>query len=63
MAKIIYPDKEWEVPANTTVRDAVQKGGLNPETVLPVRDGKLITYDTHLQANDVIRLVAAISGG
>jgi sulfur carrier protein ThiS len=63
MPKIIYRDKEWEVPTNITVRDAITKGGLNPETVLATRDGKLITEDVHLQADEVIKLVAVISGG
>jgi sulfur carrier protein ThiS len=63
MPKIVYRDKAWEVPTNITVRDAVRKGGLNPETVLATRDGKLITEDVHLKADDVIKLVAVISGG
>ena len=63
MPKIIYRGREWEVPANISVRDAVQRAGLNPETVLAVRDGKLITHDTHLQVGDVIRLVATVAGG
>jgi sulfur carrier protein ThiS len=63
MPKIIYRDKEWEAPINITVRDAIKKGGLNPETVLATRDGRLITEDVHLQPDDVIKLVAVISGG
>ncbi len=61
--KITYRDKEWEVPTNITVRDAIKKGGLNPEMVLATRAGKLITEDVHLQADDVVKLVAVISGG
>jgi len=63
MPKIIYRDKEWQVPANITVQDAIKKGGLNPETVLATRDGKLVTEDVHLKAEDVIKLVAVVSGG
>ncbi len=63
MPKIIYRAKEWEVPTNITVRDAIMKGGLNPETVLATRDGKLITEDTHLKADDLVKLIAVISGG
>jgi sulfur carrier protein ThiS len=61
--RLVFRDKEWEVPTNITVRDAIIKGDLNPETVLATRDGKLITEDEHLQAEDVIKLVAVISGG
>jgi sulfur carrier protein ThiS len=63
MPKIIYRDKEWEVPPNITVRDAIKKGGLNPETVLATRAGQLITEDDHLKVNEVVKLVAVISGG
>jgi sulfur carrier protein ThiS len=63
MPRIIYRDKEWQVPANITVQDAIKKGGLNPEIVLATRDGKLIAEDVHLQVDDVIKLVAVISGG
>ena len=63
MPRVIYREQEWEVPANITVRDAITKGGLNPETVLATRQGKLITEDVHLQAGDTIKLVAVISGG
>ena len=63
MPKIIYRDKEWEAPTNITVRDAIKKGGLNPETVLATRNGKLITEDIHLKSDDVVKLIAVISGG
>jgi sulfur carrier protein ThiS len=61
--RVVYRDKEWRVPTNITVRDAIKKGDLNPETVLATRDGKLITEDVHLKAEDVIKLMAVISGG
>jgi len=63
MPRIIYRDREWQVPVNMTVRDAIRAGGLNPEVVLATRDGKLITEDVHLRADDAVRLVAVISGG
>ena len=63
MPKIVYRDREWEVQTNITVRDAIKKGGLNPEAVLATRNGKLIAEDVHLQADDTIKLVAVISGG
>jgi len=61
--KIIYRDKQWELRGGMTVRDAIRKVGLDPEAVLATRDGKLINESTILKEDDVIKLVAVISGG
>lgn len=61
--KIIYRDKEWELPGGMTVRDAIRKVGLDPEAVLATREGKLINDSTILNEEDVVKLVAVISGG
>jgi sulfur carrier protein ThiS len=61
--KITYRDKEWELEGRWQVRDAIKKVGLIPQTVLAVRDGKLLTGDVMLQEDDEIKLVAVISGG
>lgn len=63
MVKIIYRDKEWEVKAGMTVRDAILKVGLNPLAVLALREGKLIHENTILREGDVIKLVSVVSGG
>jgi sulfur carrier protein ThiS len=63
MVKVVFRDKEWELRAGMTVRDAILKAGLHPLTVLAVRDGKLINEATITRRGDVIRLVAVISGG
>jgi sulfur carrier protein len=56
-------DKTYDVPAGMTVRDALRRLDLEPESVLPVRDGQLITDDELLREGETIRLVAVISGG
>jgi len=61
--RLVYRDRQWELPAGMTVRDAIIKCGLNPELVLAVRGGKLINEATILKAGDEIKLVAVISGG
>ncbi len=58
-----YRNKQHEMPAGMTVRDAVKKIGLHPETVLAVVDGKLITDDTVIREGMQIKLVAVVSGG
>ena len=61
--KITYRDEEWELEGRWRVRDAIKKVGLIPQTVLAVRDGKLLTGDVMLEKDDEIKLVAVISGG
>ena len=63
MVKLIYRHEDWEVKAGMTIRDAILKVGLNPEAVLPVRDGHLINEDTKIRNGDVVKLIAVVSGG
>jgi len=63
MIKLKYRKQEWELEGKFTVRQAIEKVGLNPESVLAVRDGELITEDVRLYDGDEVRLVAVISGG
>jgi sulfur carrier protein ThiS len=63
MVKVIFRDKEWELRAGMTVRDAILKVGLDPQAVLAVRDSKLINEATILQNDDTVKLIAVISGG
>jgi sulfur carrier protein len=61
--KITYRDREWELQGRRRLRDAIEEVGLVPQTVLAVRDGKLLTEDTMLEEDDEIKLIAVISGG
>jgi sulfur carrier protein ThiS len=61
--QIVYRDKRWELPGGMTARDLLKKLDLPSDTVLVVRDGKLVTDDTILRDDDHIKLVAVISGG
>lgn len=61
--KIKYRDKEYEVNAGMTVRDAIKKVGLEPEAVLAVMNGQLVTDDTIIKEEMKIKLVAVVSGG
>jgi sulfur carrier protein ThiS len=63
MIKLKYRKQEWELDGKFTLRQAIERVGLNPEAVLAVRDGELITEDTRLRDGDEVRLVAVISGG
>ncbi len=62
-AQLKLRDKIYEVPSGMTVRDALLRLGIEPESVLPTRQGELITDDERLLEGEVVRLVAVISGG
>ena len=62
-ALLTLRDKEHEVRAGMTIREALKRLEINPDTVLPTRDGELLTDDEILKEGDRIKLVAVISGG
>lgn len=61
--RLTLRDKDYEVRAGMTVRDALLHAGLTPESVLATRQGELLTDDEILREGEEIRLVAVISGG
>jgi len=63
MVRVIYREKTWDVKPGSTVRHIIKKAGLNPESVLAVRDGKLINEEILTQDGDTIKLVTVVSGG
>lgn len=56
-------DKVYEIRSGMTVRDAMLKHEIQPEAVIPTRNGELITDDEIIAEGETIRLVAVISGG
>ena len=63
MTTLVHRGRRFEVPAGSTLRDAIRKVGFSPEAVLATQNGELITDDRILKAGEEIRLVAVISGG
>ena len=63
VAKLFLRDKVYEVRAGMSLLDALKKINIVPESVIAVRDGKMITDDEILHPDDEIKLVAVISGG
>jgi len=62
-ATIILRNKVHEVKHGMTVRKALQKLDIEPDSVLVTRNGELLTDDEIIKENDVIKLVPVISGG
>jgi sulfur carrier protein ThiS len=63
MISVTYRNNHWDVPGNITVHDLLMTIGLNPESVLTLKDGKLITEKTRLGEEAEIKLVGVVSGG
>lgn len=63
MVKLFLRDHEYEVRSGMTLLDALKKNNILSEGVLCTREGELITDDEILRDGDVIKLIAAISGG
>ena len=63
MIKITYRNRQWELPGRQTVREVILAVGLNPATMLAVRNGKLVLDSEMLGDDDELKLIAVISGG
>jgi sulfur carrier protein len=62
-AKLRNPDREVEVAGDRAVREVLGELGIDPDTVLVIRDGELITRETRLADADVVEIRPVISGG
>jgi sulfur carrier protein len=61
--KLRNPDREVEVTGGQSVRDVLAELAVNPDTVLVIRAGELITREQRLGTDDEIELRPVISGG
>jgi sulfur carrier protein len=57
------PDREVEVAGGRTVRDVLGELDVNPDTVLVIRGGELLTRETYLTHADELEVRPVISGG
>lgn len=55
--------QEYEVRAGMTLREALKRCNILPETVLATRQGELLTDDEILKEGDEIQLLSVHSGG
>lgn len=63
MPTIILRNKEYQVKSGMTLAHAMEKIGVNRESVIPTRNDEIVTDDEILKEDDVIKLIAVISGG
>jgi sulfur carrier protein ThiS len=61
--RVTYRDKTWEFDESMFVQQLLKRLDLLPDSVLVVRNGTLVTEDQRLLAEDVVKIVAVVSGG
>jgi sulfur carrier protein ThiS len=57
------PDRELDVAGGRTVRAVLAELEIDPDTVLVIRDGTLVTKEQPLGGTDRIEIRPVISGG
>jgi sulfur carrier protein len=57
------PDREVDVSGDRRVRDVLDELGIDPDTVLVIRDRTLVTRDERVAEADAIEIRPVISGG
>ncbi len=62
-AKLILRKKVYDIPHGMTIRSALLKLDIQPEAVLPTREGELVSEEDVIKDGEVIKLVSVISGG
>jgi sulfur carrier protein ThiS len=61
--QIRYRNQIYELTAGLTLLEALSALGIDPESVLAIREGEMIGGAYRLEEGDEVRLVAVISGG
>ena len=61
--KLRNPDREVEVTGGGRVREVLIELSVDPDTVLVIRDGELLTREERLRTEDEIEVRPVISGG
>ena len=61
--KLRNPDREVELPGGRVIREVLDELGVNPDTVLVIRDGELVTRHEPVAEGDELEVRPVISGG
>ncbi len=61
--KLRNPDREVEVTGGRVIREVLDELGVNPDTVLVIRGGELVTRHDRVADDDELELRPVISGG
>lgn len=63
MVTLRYRGEVYAVEPDRTLEDALRALGILPETVLAVKDGKIVPLTHRLSPGEELELVDVISGG
>ncbi len=61
--KVKFGDKTHTFERDLKVRDLLKELKLNPEEVIVIRNGEVVTEDEVVRVGDEIEIVRVISGG
>lgn len=57
------PDREVELAGARTVQEVLAQLAIDPDTVLVIRGGELLTRRDHVREDDLLEIRPVISGG
>ena len=57
------PDREVDLEGGRPVREVLRELGVDPDTVLVIREGELITREAQVGQDDRLEIRPVISGG
>ncbi|MCX8025456.1 MAG: MoaD/ThiS family protein [Thermanaerothrix sp.] len=60
---LILRKQEYQLEGTMTVKEALKRLSLSPESHLVVRNGELLNENDVLRDGDVVKIVPSISGG
>ncbi len=61
--KLRNPDREVELAGGRSVQEVLAELGIDPDTVLVIRDGELLTRRDRVGEDDRLEIRPVISGG
>jgi sulfur carrier protein ThiS len=63
MARVVMGEKVWEIKRRLNVLRFLQREGINPEEVLVLINGRVVTEDTVMEPDDQVVIKSVLSKG
>jgi len=62
-AHIVYHRQEWFVESGSSLRETLERIGIDAEQIVPIRNRQVITGAAIIMPGDEIKLVNVVAGG